>query len=137
MLSSHHEQGYVMTGNARDTVTLLDVLIDGFEKNEVLYGYHWRELPMPDEAAAVRQFGLLTEEARRWKGEPTRIAQGFERQVVTWSDLEIRQAGRAVMVRVKAPRFSTWWHAPATWAGDPTRAIREWIEEEAGGNADA
>lgn len=36
--------------------TLLDVLIDGFEKNEVLRGFHGRLLPMPDEAAAVEKF---------------------------------------------------------------------------------
>jgi hypothetical protein len=67
-----------MTSNALDAVTLLDVLIDGFEKNEVRYGYHWRELPMPNEVAAVRQFARLAQEARRWKGERARTEQGSE-----------------------------------------------------------
>jgi hypothetical protein len=36
-----------------EDATLLDVLTNGFEKNEVLRGFHWRVLPMTDEAAAV------------------------------------------------------------------------------------
>lgn len=30
---------------APEDATLLDVLIDGFEKNEILDGFHWRSLP--------------------------------------------------------------------------------------------
>jgi hypothetical protein len=36
----------------QEGATLLDVLIDGFEKNEIMDGFHWRDLPMPDEARA-------------------------------------------------------------------------------------
>ena len=54
-----------------EDATLLDVLIDGFEKNELLEGFYWRQLPMPDERAAARKFDALTDEARRWKGPPT------------------------------------------------------------------
>ena len=55
-----------------EDATLLDVLIDGFEQNEALDGFLWRQLPMPDERAAVRKFGALVDEARRWKGSPDR-----------------------------------------------------------------
>jgi hypothetical protein len=43
-------------GKSQDSATLLDILIDGFEKNETLDGFHWRNLPMPDEAAAGGKF---------------------------------------------------------------------------------
>jgi hypothetical protein len=111
--------------------TLLDVLIDGFEKNEVLHGWHWRELPMPDEALAARKFGALSDEARRWKGEPLRSKESDGRRLATWSDLEIRQIGRGIVVRAKAPCFSRWWHDRKTWDGDPMRPIVDWISEEA------
>jgi hypothetical protein len=54
-----------------DDATLLDILVDGFEKNEVLEGFHWRRLPLPDEEAAAAKFFSLIDEARRWKGPPT------------------------------------------------------------------
>jgi hypothetical protein len=114
----------------QDDVTLLDVLIDGFEKNEVLRGFHFRELPMSEEAAAVRKFAAFADEARRWKGTPVRAEESSARRVVAWPDLEIRQVGRAVMVRVKAPSFNDWWNEPGTWSGNPMREIFEWIEGE-------
>ena len=111
--------------------TLLDLLIDGFEKNEVLHGWHWRELPMPDEALAVRKFAALSDEARRWKGEPLRSEESGGRRLVSWSDLEIRQIGRGIIVRAKAPWFSRWWHDRTTWDGDPMRPIFDWVRKEA------
>ncbi len=50
-----------MTARRRspEDATLLDALIDGFERNEVLAGFHCRELPLPDEEAAVRTFASL------------------------------------------------------------------------------
>jgi hypothetical protein len=114
----------------QEDVSLLDVLVDGFEKNEVLDGFHWRELPMPNEMAAARKFAILAEEARRWKGPPLRYEEESERRLATWSDLEIRQAGRGIMVRAKAPSFNHWWHESTTWAGDPMGPIFQWIEQE-------
>lgn len=58
-----------------DDATLLDVLIDGFEKNELMDGFHWRQLPMSDEGAAARKFSSLVDEARQWKGSPTRVEE--------------------------------------------------------------
>lgn len=110
--------------------TLLDVLIDGFEKNEILRGFHWRDLPMPDEDTAVAKFAGLVEEARRWKGTPERTQEERGRRLVAWQDLEIRQAGRGIMVRVRAPWFNEWWSDRATWAGDPSGPIHDWIAEE-------
>ena len=117
-------------GKLPEEATLLDVLVDGFEKNEIVYGFHWRELPMADVAAAVRKFAALGEEARRWKGPPQRAEEQPERRIVAWPDLEIRQCGRGVMVRARAPWFEQWWHDRATWEGDPIGPIHEWIEEE-------
>jgi len=110
--------------------TLLDVLIDGFEKNEILDGFHWRDLPMPDERAAVAKFAALVDEARRWKGAPARVVEDPSRRLAAWQDIEIRQAGRGVMVRVRAPWFNHWWHERITWQDDPMGSIHEWIDEE-------
>lgn len=117
-----------------DDVTLLDVLIDGFEKNEVLDGFHWRSLPMPDEAAAVRKYAALREEATRWKGEPPLHDDGSERRIIAWPDLEIRQAGRAIMVRARAPSFSDWWNDAETWRDDPMGPLFAWLAQERAAN---
>jgi hypothetical protein len=99
-----------------DNATLLDVLMDGFEKNEILDGFHWRELPMPDEPAAIRKFEALAAEGRLWKGAPTseRVLAG--RRVGGWSDLEIRQAGRGIMVRARETLTAWLEHARACGA---------------------
>jgi hypothetical protein len=115
---------------SQEDATLLDILIDGFEKNEILDGFHWRNLPMPDEDAAVRKFGALVDEARRWKGPPARLQEEPPRRVAAWPDLEIRQVGRGIMVRARAPWFDTWWHERKTWADDPMGPIYEWLEAE-------
>ncbi len=121
-------------GKLQDDATLLDVLIDGFEKNEVMHGFHWRQVPMPNEGAAALKFASLAAEAQRWKGTPLRTEERSGRRLAAWSDLEIRQAGCGIVVRVKAPWFSSWWHEPKTWSGDPVAQIFEWIEEEAAQN---
>lgn len=115
---------------SQEDASLLDILIDGFEKNEVLQGFHWRQLPMPDECAAVRKFDSLVEEARRWKGEPTHSESLTNRRRCTWADLEIWQAGRGVMVRVKAPWFDEWWHERSTWESHPMDPLFDWLAEE-------
>jgi hypothetical protein len=119
----------VNRGTTQKDATLLDILIDGFEKNEVLGGFHWRELPLPDEADAVAKFGALVQEARRWKGPPSELKEGKARRFASWPDLEIRQAGRGVVVRVRPPRFD-WWHEQDTWQDDPMAGIHDWISEE-------
>ncbi|MBA3396359.1 MAG: hypothetical protein H0T89_27260 [Deltaproteobacteria bacterium] len=118
-------------GTLQERATLLDVLIDGFEKNEVMAGLHWRQLPMPDEAAAVTKFTAFTEEARRWKGQPERLDESGPRRIAAWPDLEIRQIGRGIMVCARAPSFN-WWHERTTWEGDPLGPIYDWLEEERG-----
>ena len=71
-----------MRTTSQEAATLLDILSDGFEKNEVFGGFHRRELPMPDEDAAVRKFHGLAEEARRWKGAPVRVQEDAMRRLV-------------------------------------------------------
>lgn len=115
---------------SQEEASLLDVLIDGFEKNEILDGFHWRNLPMPDVPAAIRKFDALADEARKWKGEPAREQTSSVRRLVAWPDLEIRQSGRALMVRARAPWFSDWWNASKTWADDPMQDLYAWLEEE-------
>ena len=124
-------QSAMATGKLCEDATLIDVLVDGFERNEVLRGFHDRVLPLPDEASAVRKFGSFVHEAVHWKGPPLRRDKDRRRRLAAWADLEIRQAGRGVTVRVKAPRFSDWWQDASTWAGDPLREIYEWLAEEA------
>lgn len=117
-------------GTSQEAATLLDILIDGFEKNEIWGGFHLRDLPMPDEAAAVRKFRALVDEATRWKGEPDRLQDEARRRLAAWPDLEIRQAGRGVQVRPRAPWFDAWWHDKQTWEDDPMGAIRDWLRED-------
>jgi predicted nucleotidyltransferase len=114
----------------REDVTLLDVLVDGFEKNEILDGYHLRTLPLADEASAVRKFDAFAEEARRWKGAPLREVAEPGPRLAAWADLEIWQAGRGLLVRARAPWFESWWNEAATWNGDPLGPIYEWVERD-------
>jgi hypothetical protein len=114
----------------QDDVTLLDLLIAGFEQNDIWEGYHWRRLPLADAAAAVRKFNALVEEARRWRGPALRSAVRDGRRLAAWDDLELRQAGRAILLRVRAPQVANWWHDKATWAGEPLGPIYDWLEEE-------
>ena len=104
-------------GKARTEITLLDVLIDG------------RDLPMPSEAEARQKFDALAEEARRWKGPPVEERRDA-RRLIAWPDLEIRQVGRGIMVRVRAPWFSEWWHDAETWDGDPMTPIYDWLRQD-------
>jgi hypothetical protein len=51
-----------------EDATLLEVLADGFEKNETLSSWFWRQLPLPDVASASRKYDELHAELLRWKG---------------------------------------------------------------------
>ncbi len=82
----------IMRATSQEAATLLDILIDGLEKNEVFGGFRRRELPMPDEGAAARTFDARAEEAQRWKGPPERQQEGAMRRPVAWPDLELLRA---------------------------------------------
>jgi hypothetical protein len=114
----------------RSGVGLLDLLIDGFEKNEMLEGFHSRTLPMPDELSAQAKFESLVAEAERWKGPAQRTERDKGRRLAVWSDMDIRQAGPGILLRAKAPRFERWWHDSATWEGDPLGPIYSWLHEQ-------
>src|SRR5262245_22813240 len=118
------------TDRKPEDATLVDVLIDGFEKNEVLDGFHDRMLPLANELAAARKFASFVDEATRWKGSPAHRDEQRGRRLAAWSDLEIRQAGRGVLVRAKAPRFGDWWNQPSVWADDPLRDVVAWLAEK-------
>lgn len=113
-----------------EEASLLDILVDGFEKNEVLDGFHWRDLPLPSTALAVEKFDSLVAEAQRWKGEPSRLETRADRRQAAWTDLDIRQKGPGIRVLVKAPRFDDWWHDPLVWSEDPMGALRDWLHDE-------
>jgi len=118
-----------MNTRTQEDATLLDVLIDGFEKNEIVDGFHWRDLPMPDEAAAVRKYEALSAEGRKWKGDPTSERAAGGCRMVAWSDMQILQAGQGIRVRVRAPWFTGWWHAEETWQGDVMGPVWDWCDE--------
>jgi len=113
-----------------ESVTLLDVLIDGFEKNEILRGSHMRVLPLPTAAAARRKFQAFAKEARRWKGSPTSESVAGPRRFAAWADLEVRQLGRGVMVLARAPWFSDWWNKKGVWDDDPIGPLYDWLAED-------
>jgi hypothetical protein len=54
--TSNRDHIGLTTDRHASDITLLDGLIDGFEKNETMYGFHWRQLPMPDQAHASARF---------------------------------------------------------------------------------
>lgn len=115
-----------------EDATLLDVLIDGFEKNEMLEGFHERVLPLRDEQMARARFIAFSEEVLRWKGHPIRRAEQAGWQLTAWADLELLQAGRAIAIRIRAPRFSAWWHEPDTWRGEAMQRLFEaWEQADA------
>jgi hypothetical protein len=118
-----------MRSKPREEVTSIDLLVDGFEKNEVFGGFHWRELPMADVAAAERKFAALFEELRRWKGSPASMREDSSTRVATWSDVELRQCGRGVLLRIVAPRFD-WWNEDATWTDDPMGTVVQSLADE-------
>lgn len=119
-------------GKPREQVTLLDVLIDGFEKNEVVGGWHFRNLPMPDTASGASKFDTLVAEATAWKGPPVRtLEQQLElgaRRLVAWEDLEIRVAAEMILVRVRAPNFDAWWHSNGVWDGPGYEEVWLWLQ---------
>src|SRR5687767_6210738 len=85
-----------------DKVTLIDLLLDGFEKNESIDNWYWRQLPAPDEATAIRKFDEFAAEGRRWKGEPLETVEDPDRRALVWADFQIRQKGRGVIVAGKS-----------------------------------
>lgn len=109
--------------------TLLDVLIDGFEKNEMMYGFHERVLPLPSEAIAAEKFSEFVDDAQRWKGAPKKLVTSAPRRIAAWDDIEIRQEGGGLMVLVRAPRF-TWWHEAQTWRDEPIGPLYDWLAED-------
>lgn len=117
------------SGKSAEEATLIDVLIDGFEKNEIFDGYHHRMLPLASSEQARSKFEALSAEASAWKGPPVSAIDEADRMAATWLDLELRQAGRGVLVRVRAPWFD-WWHKRETWAGDPMDRVYEWLAAE-------
>jgi hypothetical protein len=111
-------------------VTLIDILVDGFEKNEILHGMHWRQLPMPDEASAIAKFATLVDAATRWKGAPV-LTESGKRRKAAWDGFDIRQTGLAIYVRIKAPWFNCWWH-DAAWDDESFDDLHAWLREDEG-----
>jgi hypothetical protein len=114
-----------------DDVTLIGLLLDGFEKNESIRGWHWRELPAPEEATAIAKFQEFAAEARRWKGEPRATVSESARRAVVWDDFQIRQQGRGVLVAGKSGGIGALWHADGTWKDDPMADVYDWFSSEA------
>jgi hypothetical protein len=110
-------------------VTLIDILVDGFEKNEVPDGTHWRQLPMPDEASAIAKFASLVDEGARWQGKSPVLTETGKRRKAAWDGLDIRQTGLAIHVRVKTPWFNAWWH-DAKWDHESFDDLYAWLREE-------
>jgi hypothetical protein len=117
-----------MPSHAGD-VTLIDLLMDGFEKNESIDNWFWRQLPAPDDATAIRKFEEFAAEGRRWKGAPLESVSDSDRRAVVWSDLQIRQQGRGVIVAGKSEHIAPVWYESNTWNGDPMGDVFAWLSE--------
>jgi hypothetical protein len=110
--------------------TFLDIVIDGFEKNEVFYGFHHRVIPIESEERARSKYDALTAEVTAWKGPPIRVISESGRQLAAWPDVELRQAGRGILIRVRAPWFGCWWDSDEIWTGNPLDQVYDWLAEE-------
>jgi hypothetical protein len=99
---------------------------DGFEKNETLGGWFWRQLPLPDAATASRKYDELHAELLRWKGPAIEDQRSDLRRRAAWPDVRIQQAGRGIMIWVRDGRFGDWWHERETWSDDPMAGVRAW-----------
>jgi hypothetical protein len=64
------------------------------------------------------------------EGAPARAVEDVGRALAAWPDLEVRRAGRGIVVRARAPWFSEWWHDRETWNGDPMDPVHAWIAED-------
>jgi hypothetical protein len=64
--------------------------------------------------------------------KPARVVDAKDRRLVAWDDLEVRQAGRGIRVRARAPWFSDWWNDGTTWEGDLMGPMFAWLDEERG-----
>jgi hypothetical protein len=117
-----------MPSNA-DDVTLIDLLMNGFEKNECFDDWFWRQLPAPDDATAIRKFEEFAAEGRRWKGEPLETVSESDGRAIVWSDLQVRQKGRGVLVAGKSGNIASLWYADSTWNGDPMGDVFGWFSE--------
>ena len=122
----------LLEGTSQERAMLLDTLVDGFERNEALGGFRHRDLPMPNENAAIRKLRSLMEEASRWKGPPARLQEDGAHRIIAWPGLELRRVGRGIVVLARPPWFSAWWHARETWQGNPMGPIHVWLEEKRG-----
>ena len=109
-----------------EETTLLAVLVDCFEKNEVIDGCFHRWLPLGDPQTADRKFREFRDELARWKGSPRAEDAGLGWQRADWGDIRIKQGGRGIMVWVARTGVRDWWHAEETWDGDPLADVWDW-----------
>lgn len=109
-----------------EETSLLGMLADCFEKNELIEGWFRRELPLADPPAAGRKYREFREELVRWKGRPQAEDAGPGWQRADWGDIRMKQAGRGIMVWLRSAGVSQWWHESRIWAGDPLADAWEW-----------
>jgi hypothetical protein len=117
-----------MPSHAGD-VTLIDLLMNGFEKNESIGNWFWRQLPAPDDATAIRKFEEFAAEGRRWKGEPLESVSDSDGRAIVWSDLQVRQKGRGVIVAGRSETIAQVWYANSSWNEDPMGEVFDWFSE--------
>jgi hypothetical protein len=48
---------------------------------------------------------------------------------IVWSDLQVRQKGRGVLVAGKSGNIASLWYADSTWNGDPMGDVFDWFSE--------
>jgi hypothetical protein len=113
-----------------EQASLLDALVAMFEKNEVFSGFHHRTLPLGSEQLAALKYCELVKEATRWKAPPIRLEETARRRLAAWDDLEIRQSGRGILIRIRSQVLLDWWHDHDTWRGDPLNDVYDWLWEE-------
>lgn len=117
-------------GGALDVVagpSLLTALVDGFEQNEIVDGWHPRTCPFASDDAARVAFRLWAMEITRWLGEGRAIGD----RAVEWpKQLRMKRDGPCVGIWIRADfDFRERWHSRAMWQGGRCDGAMEWEDE--------
>jgi hypothetical protein len=109
-----------------EDMSLLGVLMDCFEKNEIWDGWFLRRLPLADATTAARKYREFRDELVRWKGAPRAEETGETWRRSDWGDIRVKQAGRGIMIWARSDGVSDWWHESESWQGDPLAEAWHW-----------
>ena len=121
-----------MTENDHTTnedLTLLAVLSQCFEVDEMIDGYHLRTAPFGSETVAVARFAQWKSEIEHWLGPregEDAGGDGEDWQRAWWPDLRMKRTGRGIAFWVRSARVERWWHDTELWEDPGLDGLWQW-----------